>query len=252
MFVSSRRSVSVIVVRLGTLGVPAPALMRGPAVIGPEPCPGKFLSRSIRLSWVSSLSLPEAKSPRWRTCVSNRQIRASSNSLKPPAMAGKLLSTCSEVFSFKLLSSSTTAESGNGSTEKRVICCSTPSSSTRNSFWCRSSTSLPVESFTVTGTTTNSTVVRMRARGSSCCSAPALLPPPGHTVKMGGGGGARGGVPFSPPPGGRGDPPRHTQRQDFPWRSHAWPVSTFPAYGAGFFPRVFYVWCEHPSAEVLH
>src|SRR5207302_4993897 len=39
---------------------------------------------------------------------------------------------------------------------EEVICCSMPSSSTRNSFLCRSSTSLPLESFTVTRTTTKS------------------------------------------------------------------------------------------------
>ena len=59
--------------------------------------------------------------------------------------------------------------SGKASTENSAIGCSIPSSKIRKSFCWRSVTSSPALSFTVTGTTTSDTVVRIRARGSWVC-----------------------------------------------------------------------------------
>jgi hypothetical protein len=151
-------------------GEPAGACVftRGPLVIGAEPTPGKELLRSMRLSCVRSASLSVMKpdSERSSGTSSKRQRETSSEAMNPADRVSNVFCTRSAELLFKSSSIKTAAESGNASTENNEICCSIPSSKIRKSFCRRSVTSSPAPFFTVTGTTTSETVVRIRARGS--------------------------------------------------------------------------------------
>src|SRR5215469_18261974 len=88
-------------------------------------------------------------------------MNASSLVLKHTMIETRLGSIWASSFWPRSLSMSTTIEMGYASLIMRSIFCSTLSSSMRNSSFFRSATRLPARSFTVTGTTTVSTVVRM-------------------------------------------------------------------------------------------
>src|SRR5438093_578767 len=110
---------------------------------------------------VSTTADSREKSSTFFTNLSKRYTDTSSNSLKAPASAGKVLCTLESELSDTPVSIRTAADNGTGSIVKLVIVCLRPSSRTVKSSFVRPVTNLSDLVFTVTGTTTRSTLVRI-------------------------------------------------------------------------------------------